>query len=116
MEKLMHKPSFKVMEKKEMFSMLRTLLIRLYGMLDEPWVQSSPVLRKVTFITTKFDNHVLIIRGLSSNCVFQALEDGSLDLHSSFLVVQEMLSHWAQTVPYISETDQRQEFQNVQGR
>ena len=37
-------------------------------------------------------------------------------LHSAFLVVQEMLSHWAQIVSYISETGQRQDFQNVHGR
>ena len=43
-------------------------------------------------------------------------EDASLDLHFAFLVVQEKLSHWAQIVSYISETGQRQEFQNVQGR
>ena len=34
-EKLMHKPSFSVMGKNDMFSMLRTLLIRLSGLLDE---------------------------------------------------------------------------------
>ena len=34
-EKLMHKPSFSVMGKVDMFSMLRTLLIRLSGLLDE---------------------------------------------------------------------------------
>ena len=36
LEKLMHKPSFSVMGKIDMFSMLRTLLVRLSGMLDEP--------------------------------------------------------------------------------
>ena len=40
-EKLMHKPSFSVMGKIDMFFMLRTLLVRLSGMLDEPWVQST---------------------------------------------------------------------------
>ena len=35
-EKLMHKPSFTVMGKTDMFSMLRTLLVRLSCMLDEP--------------------------------------------------------------------------------
>ena len=35
-EKLMHKPSFSVMGKIDMFSMFRTLLVRLSGMLDEP--------------------------------------------------------------------------------
>ena len=34
-EKLMHKPSLSVMGKIDMFSMLRTLLIRLCGLLDE---------------------------------------------------------------------------------
>ena len=53
---------------------------------------------------------------LSCDCVFKTLEDASLELHSAFLVVQEMLSHWAQIVSYISETGQRQEFQNVHGR
>ena len=40
-EKLMHKPSFSVMGKVDMFSMLRTFLVRLSGMSDEPWVQST---------------------------------------------------------------------------
>ena len=35
-ENLMHQPSFSVMGKIDMFSMLRTLLVRLTGMLDEP--------------------------------------------------------------------------------
>ena len=48
--------------------------------------------------------------------MFKALEDASLDLHSAFLVVQETLRHWAQIVSYISDTGQRQELQNVQGR
>ena len=115
-EKLMHKPSFSVMGKIDMFSMLRTLLVRLSGMLDEPWVQSTRYLRKVGFIAGMFNSHVPMWFGLSCNGVFKALEDASLDLHSAFLVVQEMLSHWAQIVSYISETGQRQEFQNVHGR
>ena len=53
---------------------------------------------------------------LSCTCVFKALEGASLDLYSASLVVQEMLNHWAQIVSYISETGQRQEFQNVHGR
>ena len=40
-ERLMHKHSFSVMRKIDMFSMLRTLLVRLSGMLDEPWLQST---------------------------------------------------------------------------
>ena len=54
--------------------------------------------------------------GLSGSCVFKALEDASLDLHSAFLFVQGMLIHWAQIRSYISETGQRQDFQNVHGR
>ena len=46
-EKLMHKPSFSVMGKIDMFSMLRTLLIRLVGLLDERWTQSTQYFRKV---------------------------------------------------------------------
>ena len=46
-EKLMHKPSFSVMGKIDMFSMLRTLLIRLSGLLDERWAQSTQFFRKV---------------------------------------------------------------------
>ena len=53
-EKLMHKFSFSVMGKIDLFSMLRTLLVRLSGMLDEPWVQSTRHLRKVGFIVGKF--------------------------------------------------------------
>ena len=46
-EKLMHKPSFSVMGKIDMFSMLRTLLIRLAGLLDERWTQTTQYFRKV---------------------------------------------------------------------
>ena len=115
-EKLMHKPSFSVMGKIDMFSMLRTLLIRIAGMLDESWVQSTRLFRKVRFVAMMFNSYVSMYFGLSGSCVFKALEDASLDLQSAFLVVQEMLSHWAQIVSYISETGQRQEFQNVHGR
>ena len=40
-EKLMHKPSFSVMGRIDMFSMLRTLLVRLSGLLDGKWTQST---------------------------------------------------------------------------
>ena len=46
-EKLMHKPNFIVMGKIDKFSMLRTLLIRLSGLLDERWAQSTQYFRKV---------------------------------------------------------------------
>ena len=46
-EKLMHKPSFSVMGKIDMFSMVRMLLVRLSGLLDEKWTQSTQNFRKV---------------------------------------------------------------------
>ena len=46
-EKLMQKPSFSVMRKIDMFSMVRTLLVRLSGLLDEKRAQSTQYFRKV---------------------------------------------------------------------
>ena len=40
-ERLLHKPSFSVIGRIDMCSMLRTLLLRLNGLLDERWVQST---------------------------------------------------------------------------
>ena len=103
-EKPMHKPSLSVLGEIDMFSMLTTLLVCLSGMLVELWVQLTQFLRKVGFIAAMFNSHLSLSLGLSGSCVFKALEDASLDLHSAFLVVQEMLSQWAQIVSYISET------------
>ena len=46
-EKVMHKPSFSVMGKIDMFSIVRTLLVRLSGLLYEKWAQSTQYFRKV---------------------------------------------------------------------
>ena len=46
-ERLLHKPSFSVMGRIDMCSMLRTLLLRLNGLLDERWEQSTQCLRMV---------------------------------------------------------------------
>ena len=46
-EKVMHKPSFSVMGKIDKFSMVRTLLVRLSGLLDEKWSQSTQYFRRV---------------------------------------------------------------------
>ena len=46
-KKLMHKQSFSVTGKIDMFSMVRTLLVRLSGLLDERWTQSTQYFRKV---------------------------------------------------------------------
>ena len=40
-EKLKHKPSFSVMGKIDMFSVVQTLLVTLSGLLDEKWTQST---------------------------------------------------------------------------
>ena len=111
--KLMNEPSFSVMGKRNTFSVLWTLLVRLSGILDEPWAPSTRYLRKVGFIVAMFNSHVSMSFGLSGSCVSKALDDGSLDFLSACLLEQEMLSPWAQIVPYNSETGQRQDFQNV---
>ena len=49
-EKLMHKPSFSVMGKIDMFSMVRTLLVRLSGLLDEKWTQSTQYFCRVRYL------------------------------------------------------------------
>ena len=49
-EKLMHKPSFSVMGKIDMFSVVRTLLVRLFALLDKKWAQSTQYFRKVRFL------------------------------------------------------------------
>ena len=46
-ERLLHKPSFSVMGRIDMCSMLRALLLRLNGLLDELWVQSTQYFRMV---------------------------------------------------------------------
>ena len=46
-ECLLHKPSFSVMGRIDMCSMLRALLLRLNGLLDERWVQSTQYFRMV---------------------------------------------------------------------
>ena len=46
-ERLLLKPSFSVMGRIDMCSTLRALLLRLIGLLDERWVQSTQYFRKV---------------------------------------------------------------------
>ena len=46
-ERLLHKPSFSVMGRIDMYSMLRTLLLRQTGLMDERWVQSNQFFRRV---------------------------------------------------------------------
>ena len=50
-EKLMHKPSFSVMGKIDMFSMLRTLLVRLPGMLDEPGCSLPDICKRLDLLS-----------------------------------------------------------------
>ena len=65
-------------------------------------------------MATERINPVLMFFGLSNSCVLKALDDASVDLLSGFVVVRQMLCHWAQSVSYKNETGQRQDFQNVQ--
>ena len=46
-ERLLHKPTFSIMGRIDMCSMLRALLLRLNGLLDERWVQSTQYFRRV---------------------------------------------------------------------
>ena len=46
-ERLLHKPSFSVMGRIDMCSMLRALLLRFNGLLDERWVQSPQYFKMV---------------------------------------------------------------------
>ena len=48
-ERLLHKPMFSVMGRIDMCSMLRALLLRLNGLLDERWVQSTQYFREIRF-------------------------------------------------------------------
>ena len=47
-EKLVHKPSWSVMGRIDIISMLRTWPVRLSGVLDELWVQSTQILKEVS--------------------------------------------------------------------
>ena len=51
-ERLLHKFSFSVVRRIDMCSMLRALLLRLNGLLDERWVQSTQYFRMVRFGNT----------------------------------------------------------------
>ena len=46
-KKLMHKPSSSVIGKIDMFSMVRTLLVRLSGLLEDKWRQRTQYFRNV---------------------------------------------------------------------
>ena len=97
-----------------MFSMLRALLLRLNGLPDERWVQSTQYFRMVRigsnapWLPWLYKCGIPVVR-------LQALEDGQFELCTAFLVVQETIAHWPQIVAYISSTSQRQEFQHVEG-
>ena len=49
-ERLLHKSSFGVMGRIDMFSMLRGLLLRSNGLLEERWVQSTQYFRMVRMV------------------------------------------------------------------
>ena len=47
----MHKPSFSVMGKKDMFSKLQTFLVQLSGSMDEKKTQSTQYLREICWFS-----------------------------------------------------------------
>ena len=51
-ERLLHKPSFSVMGRIDMCSMLRTFLLWLNGLSDERWVQSTQYLEGYVLVIT----------------------------------------------------------------
>ena len=111
-ERLLHKPSLSVKVKIDTFSMLRALLLRLSGLLDERWMQSTHYFRRESMV-----NNVLLFPWIhNSSMLFnalQALANGKLDISNVFLVVQNMITHWPQIVAYISSTKKRQELKHV---
>ena len=113
-ERLLHKLSFRVKGRIDMFSMLRTLLKRLNALLDENWLQSTQYLRRA-----HFGNFFLLLPWeYNFGVIFRALwalEDGKLELPTAFLAVQVTITHWLQIVAHISSTGQPQEFQHVEG-
>ena len=44
------------------------------------------------------------------------MKDGKLELPTALLLVPGMITHWPQNVALTSRTNQRQEFQHVEGR
>ena len=51
-ERLLHTPSFSVLGRTDLFSILRTIFPRLYGLLDESWVLSTQLFRRVSCTDT----------------------------------------------------------------
>ena len=65
-EHLLQKPSFSVMGKIDMFLMPQILLLRLKGLLDERWVQSTQLLRRVKMNIGRLIIHI----EFTSSCIF----------------------------------------------
>ena len=115
LEQLLHKPSFSVMGKIDMLSMLRNLLQRLRGLLDECWVQSVDFFRRV-YLICEIPILLCLTRCQALCCVLKALKERQLELSTVFLVVEEMLTHWPQVISYIGATAQGQTFKHVEGK
>ena len=81
-EKLMHKPSFSVKCKIDMFSMVRTLLLIFSSLMDERWTQSMQHLRIVRWLCWS----VLVgIGNWSRFCTIQSWCSGSVGIKVGFV-------------------------------
>ena len=72
-EKFKHKPSFSIIGKIDLISMLRTLMVRCSGTPDEPCVQSTRFLKKYRFALFKWNIYIISAIWFSVACVFKAL-------------------------------------------
>ena len=113
LERLLHKPSFSMMGRLDTFAMLRNLLLRLNGLVNERWVLSTQFSRRVNlglydlfFLEFILPNHVLCNAGFGS-------WENDFVWGFPFNVEDDRLR--PQIVSYISSNRQRREVQHVKG-
>ena len=113
-ERLLHKPNFSVMVRIDMCSMLRSLLLRLNGLLDERSVQSTQYFRKVRIAKNSLWLPWQYNFGMIFSCFVGAAgwKIGVVHCVSCSLGDDHSL---ASNCAYISNTSQRQGFQYVEG-
>ena len=111
LERQLHKPSFSVMGRLDTFAMLRNLLLRLNGLLDDRFVLSTQFFRRVNlglfdlfFFEIILPNHVVCNAGFGN-------WKNDFVWGFPFNVEDDRLG--PQIVSYISSNRQRQEVQHV---
>ena len=97
-EQKLHNSSFSVMRRINIFSIVRTLLLRLRGIKVKLKISQRSI--SVRYQAVSNVSSSLEYRFRSGSCVLQALEDGRLYLYTVFLVVQEMITQWLHFVSY----------------